>query len=835
MLLVLMDQAMLDAMGMGDAEDEDYDEDDIVAALMTQIEEKDGQLRMAAEIGQSLLAKNEALGLQVEELREENERLDAALEEVQYRNEELEENMAQVGDAEDAELEQLQQAHDALVAQLEVSQSEESKLRSMLESTEEDIKQFKAVLQQDASHVWTPRGHHIVPPEDGAPAENQEEGRVAELSRELSSVRQENKDALREQAEAAVAERHAHEREVARQKSEIESLEAVVAGLQRQADAWATERTVLDESALAARLQAERAELQGAQLSAQLGALQSEFAKAASMGVTATWSNGSTVDEGVPPTDCAELGESLGESLKESLDDQLVQVPELSPAAPEPGSEPEPEPEQGPQSEPGPAPDVDKPVAPLVLEVGAVDKPNNSAGSAEETIRRLLDEKDVLLRENKALLQRLSGGAEPSSARAARARARTLVAGAPGGQPGHASQRPRTVSDATGSARELRVGGATSSSAKGGSPLASSSSASNLEVEGLAKLQKGLTKAPEAVAAAKAAEQAALKELAGSAAETATDDATAESGDKAGTGGTTKRNKVQSDQVVDDPMWQYFYLTAMSHKIGKPLLAEIPLTTEDLLGLFKKAKADENMTFDRWPSWLIKEMTGLAMAFGYMRGGGRMLARRRENAVPAVDKRLLLTGGDFYTFEKTKMKGVARRKMLLQISKDLSMLEFRPVGETVSVDLSLYDTVHSAAERWSVQDKATEKLKEKVCKGDQGSEDLFFSLSGHKAPEILDLMAPDERQKDLWCRSLTKIFHEQEIAMMMDPGALGDDETMRAGTLTAKEQRRRKKDSTPEKVCRPPYSSTSISSATAYVCLMFPCAYRAHIQPGRFQ
>ena len=807
MLLAPMDQAMLDAMGMGDAEDEEYDEDDIVAALMTQIEEKDDQLRMAAEIGQSLLAKNEALGLQVEELREENERLDAALEEVQYRNEELEESMALVGDAEGAELEQLQQAHDALVVQLEVSQSQESKLRSMLESREEDIEQFKAVLKQDPSHVWTPRGHHIVPPEDGAPAETQEEGRVAELARELSSVRQENKDALREHAEAAVAERHAHEREVTRQKSEIESLEAVVAGLQRQADAWAAERTVLEESALAARLQAERAELQRAQLSAQLGSLQSELAKATSMGVTATWSNLATVDEGVPPTDCVELGESLGESLKASLVDQL----EPSPApALEPGSDPEPEPEQEPQSEPDPAPDVVKLVAPLVLEVGVVDKASNSVDSADETIRRLLDEKDVLLKENKALLQRLSGGAEPSSARAARARARSLVAGAPGGHPGHrdASQRLRTGSDATGSASELRVGDATSSSLpKGGFRVASTSSASTVEVEGLAKLQQGLTKAPEAVAAAKAAEQAALKELAGSAAQTATDEATAESGEKAGTGGNRKRNKVESDQVVDDPMWQYFYLTAMSHKIGKPLLAEIPLTTEDLLGLFKKAKADENLTFDRWPSWLIKEMTGLAMALGYMKGGGRMLARRRENAVPAVDKRLLLTGGDFFTFEKTKMKGVARKKMLLQISKDLSMLEFRPVGETVSVDLSLYDTVHSAAERWSVQDKATEKLKERVCKGDQGSEDLFFSLSGHKAPEILDLMAPDEKQKDLWCRSLTKLFHEQEIAMMMDPGALGDDETMRAGTLTAKEQRRRKKDSTPEKVCRPAHSS----------------------------
>lgn len=104
------------------------------------------------------------------------------------------------------------------------------------------------------------------------------------------------------------------------------------------------------------------------------------------------------------------------------------------------------------------------------------------------------------------------------------------------------------------------------------------------------------------------------------------------------------------------------------------------------------------------------------MALGYMKGGGRVLARRRENAVPAVDKRQLLAGADFATFDYGKVKGVTRKKMLLQISKDLGSLELRPVGETVTVDLSLYDTVHAATERWTVTDKPTEKLKERVCK-----------------------------------------------------------------------------------------------------------------------
>jgi hypothetical protein len=55
----------------------------------------------------------------------------------------------------------------------------------------------------------------------------------------------------------------------------------------------------------------------------------------------------------------------------------------------------------------------------------------------------------------------------------------------------------------------------------------------------------------------------------------------------------------------------------------------------------------------------------------------RVLARRRENAVPAVDKRMLLAGANFSTFDYGKVKGVTRKKMLLQISKDLGAVMSR--------------------------------------------------------------------------------------------------------------------------------------------------------------
>ena len=55
--------------------DDDYEEDDVVSQLMMKVEEQDNQMRMAAEIGQTLLQKNEHQAEEIAELEEERTRL----------------------------------------------------------------------------------------------------------------------------------------------------------------------------------------------------------------------------------------------------------------------------------------------------------------------------------------------------------------------------------------------------------------------------------------------------------------------------------------------------------------------------------------------------------------------------------------------------------------------------------------------------------------------------------------------------------------------------------------------------------------------------------------
>lgn len=55
--------------------DDDYEEEDVVSQLMMKVEEQDNQMRMAAEIGQSLLQKNEHQAEEIIELEEERTRL----------------------------------------------------------------------------------------------------------------------------------------------------------------------------------------------------------------------------------------------------------------------------------------------------------------------------------------------------------------------------------------------------------------------------------------------------------------------------------------------------------------------------------------------------------------------------------------------------------------------------------------------------------------------------------------------------------------------------------------------------------------------------------------
>ena len=152
-----------------------------------------------------------------------------------------------------------------------------------------------------------------------------------------------------------------------------------------------------------------------------------------------------------------------------------------------------------------------------------------------------------------------------------------------------------------------------------------------LEADGLAKLQAGLQQAPEQAAAAKSAGEAALKAL------TSTPDSKQ---DRPAQGGKNAQADIVSAR--SDPLWQYFYLTAMAHKINKPFLAQVPLTTEEVFALFQKAKALPSMSFEKWPAFLLRELTHLSMAGGYMQGAGKVVAPNKK-AKPAA--KFTLTSG----------------------------------------------------------------------------------------------------------------------------------------------------------------------------------------------
>ena len=127
-----------------------------------------------------------------------------------------------------------------------------------------------------------------------------------------------------------------------------------------------------------------------------------------------------------------------------------------------------------------------------------------------------------------------------------------------------------------------------------------------LEADALAKLQQGLQQAPEQIAAAKSAGEAALKVLSPQQPASGNGAGGGDSGSGSGgsSGGGGGGNAAQSEDVItarSDPLWQFFYLTAMAHKLNKPFLGQMPLTTDDIFKLFTKAKANPTMSFEKWP------------------------------------------------------------------------------------------------------------------------------------------------------------------------------------------------------------------------------------------
>ena len=266
----------MNMMGLGSDEELEYDAEDIVAVMMAKIEEKEDQLRMAAEIGQSLLQKNEQLAEQVEELEEERDRLDEELEEARYRVEELEENQSSIGEAGAAELDGLKLERDDLAEQLRGSRSEAKRAQETLDGMSAQVERLRIQL-------------------DEALLQSQKAAKLDEVSA--------HRDSLVTQLETARIELEvkAHEAldAAARHNRAVEALDAQVADLQADAASWTAERVALNAAEARARDQAETAEARSSQLAMTVSKLQT---KVATMAAQQSLSHSlGLAEEGVPP------------------------------------------------------------------------------------------------------------------------------------------------------------------------------------------------------------------------------------------------------------------------------------------------------------------------------------------------------------------------------------------------------------------------------------------------------------------------------------------------------------------------------------------------------
>eukprot|EP01046_Picozoa_sp_COSAG06_P034387 COSAG06_NODE_3597_length_5138_cov_4.401865_1_plen_737_part_00 len=725
---------MLDAMGLAASDDEeeehalDYnatgDDDDIVAMLMAQIEEKEDQLKMAAEIGRSLLQKNEEMAEQTEELEEDRDRLDAELEEAQWRIDELEENQAQIDGADLAELEGLRAERDELAEQLRASQAEEAKTRETLDAKAAEVEALGAQLRQSLAN----------------------EEHAAEL-REVAQQR----DGLEAQLEAAHAEREVKAREAtdaaARQNRAMEERETQIADLQREASAWAAERVALDDAAAQVREQAETAESHSAQLAMTVSRLQTELATRASQQSLGHAAAGAADEEGVPPAGGDSLGDEIAampEAEPEPEQNELVsrllaekdaaltallaekeqlltdqrglqqrlaaresellaekeqlladsralqqqlssREADLTAAAAAAATTLKQQQADGAKilqetkaqhegalnaAKAALAATAAEDLAALksahetALATQVGEAARAAAAAADASLKKERDAaaasaaaKEMLVVENRALQQRLAaaaaaatrdsdstdGGGGPAVTTRTRARSKS-GAGAdsspsppparitsPVDREARRSARRQSVAlvaeelasvvaeDGAASPRDsvsassASAGTGPSSGGGGKSRGAGSSEARRaarrqsvaLEADALAKLQQGLQQAPEQIAAAKSAGEAALKVLSpqqpASGNGAGGGDSGSGSGSSSGGGGG---NAAQSEDVItarSDPLWQFFYLTAMAHKLNKPFLGQMPLTTDDIFKLFTKAKANPTMSFEKWP------------------------------------------------------------------------------------------------------------------------------------------------------------------------------------------------------------------------------------------
>ena len=232
---------------MSSSEDDcdEGDDGDIVSQLMLKVEEQDSQMRMAAEIGQSLLEKNECLSSDLEESEGERSRLEALLGEITYRNKELEDALARVGESDASHVQDLQTANERMQLQLSRQQDEIDELRSVCSQQQESIRRAEVAAteaQQIADEdrlsgmVMTPRGGHFVTPE---------KAQVESLRLEV----EEHQESARKTEEAHSAERARHTLELARLQRQLENQCELAQNLQLESKEWEVERMKLAQAA----------------------------------------------------------------------------------------------------------------------------------------------------------------------------------------------------------------------------------------------------------------------------------------------------------------------------------------------------------------------------------------------------------------------------------------------------------------------------------------------------------------------------------------------------------------------------------------------------------
>ena len=74
--------------------------------------------------------------------------------------------------------------------------------------------------------------------------------------------------------------------------------------------------------------------------------------------------------------------------------------------------------------------------------------------------------------------------------------------------------------------------------------------------------------------------------------------------------------------------------------MNNPLLAEIPFSAHDCLALYRRALDVEAISFNRWPTWLLSQLTRISMAMGYMPGQSAQ-QHGLQHVLNSKDKRVL--------------------------------------------------------------------------------------------------------------------------------------------------------------------------------------------------